>query len=479
MRRHKPRVSNSQAAVIAIVVIGVVCYLVFGGSVPFQGSPFVLKAMFTSNTDLHIPSPVRIAGVDVGEVTGVQRIPNSDDGMVSMDIDSNGLPIHANATVDIRSRIFLEGNFYVDLDPGTPTSPILASGAVLPAANTSGPVQLDRILSALDSASRTNLQTLLRGLGAALDSPPTPAQDAGQDPIVRGLTGAQALNESLKFSAGAFKASAIVNQALLGIKPHDLSGVVSGNAQVFRGFADSGSALASLITTFNATMATLASRQQDLSQTIDVLVPLLRNTDTTDEALDASFPPTQAFAREILPGIRQTNSTIVAALPWLAQSTALASRSELGGLLSDLTPSVQKTSQTIGSSKQLVSGSGELARCFIHNIIPAGNEVIHDPPDTTGEQVYQEFFQSAVGIASASQNFDGNGRYVRASAGGGAIRAQTPSVPQNGPFYGNFVLPPLGTRPAFPATAPPLVSDVPCFKNAAPNLNRVITGAGP
>ncbi len=43
------------------------CYLVFGGSLPFSGSPFVLKAMFTSNTELHIPSPVRIAGVDVGD----------------------------------------------------------------------------------------------------------------------------------------------------------------------------------------------------------------------------------------------------------------------------------------------------------------------------------------------------------------------------------------------------------------------------
>ncbi len=35
----------------------------------------MLKAVFTSNTELHIPSPVRIAGVDVGEVTSVTHIP--------------------------------------------------------------------------------------------------------------------------------------------------------------------------------------------------------------------------------------------------------------------------------------------------------------------------------------------------------------------------------------------------------------------
>ena len=62
MRRHRARVSNLAAGVIAIVVIGIACYFVFGGSSPFAGKPFVLKAMFTSQTQLHIPSPVRIAG---------------------------------------------------------------------------------------------------------------------------------------------------------------------------------------------------------------------------------------------------------------------------------------------------------------------------------------------------------------------------------------------------------------------------------
>jgi ABC-type transporter Mla subunit MlaD len=109
MRRHKPRVSRLAAGMIAILVILAACYLVFGGSLPFSSSPFVLKAVFTSNTELHIPSPVRIAGADVGEVTSVSYIPHSRDAAtVIMDINKNGLPIHADATVLIRSRIFLE-----------------------------------------------------------------------------------------------------------------------------------------------------------------------------------------------------------------------------------------------------------------------------------------------------------------------------------------------------------------------------------
>jgi phospholipid/cholesterol/gamma-HCH transport system substrate-binding protein len=480
VRRGRARVSNLAAGMIAAIVIGAACYLVFGGTLPFSGSPFVLKAVFTTQTELHIPSPVRIAGVDVGQVTSVQRLSNqSDAAVVTMDIDGNGLPIHGDATAKIRPRIFLEGNFYVDLFPGSPSAPTLASGSTLAAPHTAGPVQLDRVLSALNSSARGNLQTLLQGIGASLDGRPTAAQDATQDPSVRGLTGGQALNLSLKYSAGAFRASTIVNEALLGTAPHDLTNVVVGNEQVFKALAASDGQLASFVSTFNATMAALAARQQDLAQTIALLPPVLRSTESSDSALDASFGPTKQFARTILPGVKQLGPTITAALPWLHQATALASPSELRGLLSALTPAVQQTASALSATQALLSGANELARCVSHNLVPTGNALIKDPPVTTGLRVYQELFQSAVGIAGAAGNFDGNGRYVRASAGGGSVRAQTPVLPQIGPFYGNFVLPPLGTRPAFAGKAPPLRRDVPCFENPAPKLNDVRTGAGP
>jgi phospholipid/cholesterol/gamma-HCH transport system substrate-binding protein len=480
MRRHKPRISAFAAGVTGAVVIGIACYFVFGGSLPWAGTPFQLKAVFTSQTELHIPSPVRIAGVDVGEVTSVKRIASSSSraGVVTMSINPDGLPIHADATAKIRPRIFLEGNFYVDLQPGTPSAPDLNSGATLSAGSTAGPVQLDRVLSALNSDTRTNLETLLRGLGSTLDVRPTAAQDASQDPIVRGLTGGQALNASLKYSADAFKASAMVNQALLGVSRHDLSGAVRGNAQVFRALAASGNQLASFVSTFNATMAALAARQQDLSQTISLLPPFLARTQSSDTALDASFGPTKAFARALTPGIGQLGPAIDAGLPWLAQATALMSPQELGGLVRYLTPAIQNTGATIAPTEALIKQADLLARCFDHNIVPTGNEVIADPPIGTGQPVYRELFQSAVGLAGASQNFDGNGRYIRANAGGGDQRVTTPSLPGGGPAYGNAVVPALGTRPAFAGNPPPLRRDVACFKNAPPALNRVATGPG-
>ncbi|HEY2436904.1 MAG TPA: hypothetical protein VGH93_06960, partial [Solirubrobacteraceae bacterium] len=227
--------------------------------------------------------------------------------------------------------------------------------------------------------------------------------------------------------------------------------------------------------------ASLAARQNQLSQTIALLPPYLQATDRLLGPVNASFAPTKAFARALIPGIEQLDPTIGAGLPWLRQSTELVSNRYLGGLLKDLTPAIQNTSASLSATKNLLSGADLFAQCFTHNILPAGNQRIQDPPGgTTGLQVFQEFFQSAVGLGGAAQNFDGNGRYMRASAGGGDIRVQTSSpAPNFGPLFSNFVLPALGTRPAYTGHAPPLNRNVACFKNPVPNLNKVTTGGTP
>ncbi len=352
MRRHRSRVSNLSAGVIAAVLVLGVCYLVFGGPIPFTGSSFQLRATFTAETQLHLASPVRIAGVEVGTVTSVKRVGGSSTAaVVTMAIQSNGLPIYANATADIRPRLFLEGNFYVDLHPGTPSAHALSSGGTLPAANTSGPVQLDRVLSALNSNTRSDLQALVRGFGGALNGAPTPAEDATQDPTQRGLTAGQSLNQSLKYSAGAFRASAIVNQALLGEKPHDLSQVVAGTQRLFGALSSDQGRLSDLVDALNTTMAALSHQQNDLQQTIALLPGTLRATNAALGPVQASFAPTREFARELTPSIRELGPTIDAGLPWLRQSIALFSPSELGGLVASLTPAIQGTSQTLTSTQ--------------------------------------------------------------------------------------------------------------------------------
>ena len=120
-RRHRGRMNPVRAGAIALLIITVATWLAFTKSLPWR-DPFQFHAVFQTSNDLRLDSPVRIAGVNVGEVVKVERM-DGDSNMVkvTMEMKEEGLPIHKDATAKIRSRIFLEGNFFVELTPGTPS----------------------------------------------------------------------------------------------------------------------------------------------------------------------------------------------------------------------------------------------------------------------------------------------------------------------------------------------------------------------
>src|SRR3954453_4900638 len=152
MSFRNTRVSAFRAGLIFLVLVTMTLYVVFGGHLPWQ-HPFELKAAVQNATELTSRSPGRVAGVNVGQVLKVDRGPGTT-AIVTMKIDKGGLPIHRDATLKIRPRIFLEGNFFVDLHPGTPSSPDVHSGDTIPLAQTAVAVQFDQVLTTLQSSSR-------------------------------------------------------------------------------------------------------------------------------------------------------------------------------------------------------------------------------------------------------------------------------------------------------------------------------------
>ena len=147
MTRGPREVTVFKAGLMAITATVVAVWLAFGGSNPFDHR-FELKIVVQSGSEMHSRTPVRIAGVDVGKVRKVERGPGSA-ATVTVVLDRRALPIHADATAKIRPRIFLEGNFFVDLTQGTPSARKLESGDKLPLSQTATPVQLDQVLTAL------------------------------------------------------------------------------------------------------------------------------------------------------------------------------------------------------------------------------------------------------------------------------------------------------------------------------------------
>jgi len=147
---------------VLLVIVALVVYFGFTKHIPFTHG-FRLKAQFSSALNIAPKTPVRMAGVPVGQVTSIER--QGETGVVSMEIEKQGLPLHTDATAKIRPRIFLEGNYFVELAPGSPSAPTVSSGYTIPITQTADPVQIDQVLSALNSDTRENLQTFLAEFG--------------------------------------------------------------------------------------------------------------------------------------------------------------------------------------------------------------------------------------------------------------------------------------------------------------------------
>jgi ABC-type transporter Mla subunit MlaD len=470
MRRlERSRVPPVVWGLVGFALVALTGLLVFTGTSTVSKAPFELRAVFRSDAQVTVRSPVRIAGVDVGHVTKVQPLGGgSDAAVVVMAIDDRAaLPLHRDATVRLRSRLLLEGNFSVELSPGSPAAPALRSGATIGADHTSGPVQLDRVLSDLPADVRLRLQSLIRGAGDALDRP------------VDGETAAQSLNDALADWPAALRGLGITTRAMLGTRPRDLSRLVSTTSRVTAALASREHDLADLIANFQTTMAATASRQDDLAQTIRLLPGVLVRAEPALAKVDRSLPSTRAFATRLSRSIVALPAAIHSGLPWMTQARALLRKDELGGLLADLTPGVRDTAATLDGFGALLRQLELLDRCAIGNLLPTGDVVISDPPLKAGATVQQELFQTIAGAASAAQNFDGNGHYVRAQPGGGDVAITTSALPDQGPLRGNATATPLGTRPAYPGAAPAYRTDVACADNARPDLNSAKTGAGP
>ncbi len=470
-RRRRTGRSPLTVGLIALAVVLVATFLGFTKDIPFTKG-FRVQAVFESANSLRPNSPVRIAGVNVGKVKSVEPKEGTDQALVTMEIKDSGLPIHEDATAKIRPRIFLEGNFFIDLKPGSPSSPKLETGDVIKVTRTSNPVQLDEVLTALQGDTRQDLRDLLDGLAQGLNSEPSAADDRDADPSARGETAAESFNDAYKDSPGALRGAAQVNEALLGTEPaRDVARLLDGTAKTTGALIRNEGQLKDLITNFNTTMAAFASEEGNLRTSIRLLAPTLTNANAALASLNAAFPPTRAFARDILPGVRESAATIDASFPWVEQSRKLFSQAELRGLAQDLSPATRDLAKVTDASLDLLPHINRTSLCARDVILPTGDIVVRDE-FTTGAENYKEFWWTMVGLSGESQNFDGNGSYVRFQPGGGSDTvALGDKDSPSGQLIGSSPAPVLGVRPKFPGKRPPYNSSVQCHKSKIPDIN--------
>ncbi|CAN5567704.1 hypothetical protein BH20ACT15_BH20ACT15_01710 [soil metagenome] len=471
-RESTKGVSNVQIALIALVLTVFGFYLAFAKSIPFTGGGYELQAVFSDAQSVRANSPVRVAGVEVGKVKGIEHLTDEDGegvdaAVVTMELKDDALPIKEDATLQLRPRLFLEGNLFVDLRPGTPGGEELESGSVIPLEQTSVSVQLDQVLTSLQKPTRENLQIFLEEFGTALcgDQP----SDAG---CATGA-GGNGLRESFRTSPDAYRYTAEVNEALLGTEPGDLVGVVRNLGTTVEALDRNREQLKDLVTNFRIVTGSFAAEDEALEQAIAELDPALAEGRPALAKLNGALPQLRAFSREILPGVRSANSALDDANPFIRQLRAAVAKPELRGLVKDLRPTIPSLARLASESRPFLEESRSLASCFSSVVIPWADTTVPAASENPADwnPVYKNTGYGLAGLAGESRAGDANGQYFRVLGGGGTNTISIPAT-DTGAVAGVTPFGLDGVQPAKASAAKtPFRPDVPCETQDPPNLN--------
>ncbi len=372
----REQIARYQKAFIAVVTMIVIAALVGGyilahenlklpGWVPVLGrNYFVLNGEFQTAQAV-TPGQgqaVTIAGAKIGEIASVDL--RNGVAVVTMHLVpkySEGRLYH-NATMLLRPKTQLK-DMTVEVDPGSPTSGQLHSGATIPQSQTAPDVNFDEFLSTLDADTRAYLQELLAGAGEGLKN------------------NGKALSATLKrFDPTARDAELITRE--LHFRHANIAHAIHNFKLLMEAFGNKDQQLADLIQSSNAVFATFAQENQSVQRTLQLLPGALSKTEQglgklatafnvvgptltalhpfasavapAEEALRPSFKTTtpifkneiRPFAREILPTVNSLQPSLkglAASFPHLATSFSV-----LNELFNELAYNPGKTRPSFG-----------------------------------------------------------------------------------------------------------------------------------
>jgi ABC-type transporter Mla subunit MlaD len=455
---------------LLLAIVGVGAVLAYTKDLPWS-SRFEIKAVFTSPQTIRTSSPVRIAGVNVGEVTDVALTdePVEDDSgtasqavVVTMELDESALPLREDAFIKVRPRLFIDGNYFVDLHPGSPSAAEVGDGHTYGLDQTAHSVQLDEVLTTLQSDVRSDLQTFFDQFGNALTR----------------YRGAEGLRELFRTSPPAYKFTAQVQESTLGTHRGDLRGVIRGLGRVFRGLGRSPAALSSLVTNLRRVTGAFAAEDAALAEAIERLPGFLAEGPPTFRALNGALPSVRAFAREALPGVRKSPEALRAGLPLLEQLRGLMSRSELRGLVARLRPTVPQLTRLAHANVELFGEQRAFSSCFNEVIIPWSHDTVKPPdgyPLNVGGRVFENTGYSLAGSAGESRSGDAAGQHLRVLGGSGTNLVRFGEINGRDEIFGLTPFPLLGAIPRInDSKKTDYRPGVPCEKQQPPNLEAGI-----
>lgn len=277
-------------------------------------------------------SKVKVAGLQVGIVSDVSY----DDGkaIVELKVDDDAMDaLGSEPSARVSPLTLLGGQYSVELVPGGRGE---YDGAVITADRTSTPVELDKVLSALPSDTRTATQGMVGKLADTLEQ-------GGRD----------GLEDVLDAGPKVLPDAGTVLESAQGNRPaHDLNDVVTG----FQGFADTLAQRRAQLTPILDDLATtsdvLADHSGDLAATVEKLPGALDAADEGLGRLDGTLSLLDASTDELLPTVRRLEPLLDTLGPTLRDARPVVA--DLPPLLRDARATVARLVPLVDNGQAVV-----------------------------------------------------------------------------------------------------------------------------
>jgi phospholipid/cholesterol/gamma-HCH transport system substrate-binding protein len=319
----------------AIVVLVAIAAAVGGYILHHQGFrfPFVEDKPMRINVELDTAQAVtpgqgqtvQVAGVKIGDIGDVKL----EDGraLVGLDIEKRYEDlIHPDAKALLRPRTGLK-DMYVQVFPGKEGAPVKA-GFTIPISSSLTDVDLDEVLSELDTRSRDYLTLLANGAGEGLRGKGGALANVLKryGPTVRDLGRVSREVARERVALRRLVTSLAQVNGELDKRPQDLTRLVAGASGTLRAFAsedaDLRGAVGELAPTLQQATRTLSAVTpfaEELGPTTRALLPAVRELETVNAAVSP-------FAREATPIVRRQVRPFVRKAVPLVKDLAPAAR---------------------------------------------------------------------------------------------------------------------------------------------------------
>lgn len=360
--------------IIAWVVVA--CCLVGGAAVVRSGSDDYRVSMVLPNANnLFEGGSVMRNGYEAGSISSIEV----EDGKakVEVDLDTSYGRLHDGAKAEVVWKAAL-GERLLQIHDGPAKNAELPDGAML-AGVQAEPVELDKVLAALDAPTRKKLNSLTDRLAATLDGREKQA------------------NASLE-SAGP---------------------AVQALGAVLREVGTDGTAIKQLVTQLDNTMTILERRDRSIAQIVDNLGATTAATVTERQALGETLDRLPDVLDEAENTLGLVPDTVDATVPLLEDldpaTDRLASVSkDLRPLLQDLRPAVAQLRPTLGSLARLLGWTPDLMDTGSKTLPEANKALTSLTPVLDFLRPYTpEVAGWATNWGSAAGNYDANGHYTR------------------------------------------------------------------